>query len=102
MAATLIDGKAIAAHIRATIAERVRQMEAADHVKPGLAAVVVGDNPASHTYVKMKRKACAEVGIESFGFDLPKDAAQEEVETLIDDLNNRPDVHGILVQLPLP
>src|SRR5258706_711381 len=103
MAATIIDGAAIAARIRAEIAERVQQMKAnSDDIRPGLAAVVVGDNPASHQYVKMKRKACAEVGIESFGFDLPADAAQQEVEALIHDLNARSDVHGILVQLPLP
>jgi 5,10-methylene-tetrahydrofolate dehydrogenase/methenyl tetrahydrofolate cyclohydrolase len=63
---------------------------------------LVGDDPASHTYVRMKRKACAEVGIESFHHELPADATQEQVEGLVKDLNANPEVHGILVQLPLP
>src|SRR5215510_10501486 len=100
--ATLIDGKAIAARIRAEIGEKVRQIVDQHQQRPGLAAVLIGDNPASHTYVRMKRKACAEAGIESFGFELPATASQEEVEALIRELNARPDVHGILVQLPLP
>jgi methylenetetrahydrofolate dehydrogenase (NADP+)/methenyltetrahydrofolate cyclohydrolase len=102
MAATLIDGTAIAARIRAEIGERTRQMIEQKGIRPGLAAVLVGDNPASHSYVKMKRKACAEVGIESFGYELPTETSQAELEKLIRDLNARPDVHGILVQLPLP
>jgi 5,10-methylene-tetrahydrofolate dehydrogenase/methenyl tetrahydrofolate cyclohydrolase len=102
MTATLIDGKEIANRIRARIAEKVRQMVEQHGVRPGLAAVLVGDNPASHTYVKMKRKACAEVGIESFGCELPADTTQAEVERLVRELNERPDVNGILVQLPLP
>jgi 5,10-methylene-tetrahydrofolate dehydrogenase/methenyl tetrahydrofolate cyclohydrolase len=67
-----------------------------------LATVLVGDNPASHTYVRMKQKACAEAGIESFGFDLPADISQADLEKVVSDLNARTDVHGILVQLPLP
>src|SRR5215475_2993597 len=102
MTATIIDGKAIAARIRAEIGVRVTQMTEAHGVRPGLAAVLIGDNPASHQYVSMKRKACAEVGIESFGFELPADVSQAEVELLINDLNARRDVNGILVQLPLP
>ncbi len=102
MTATLIDGKEIAARIRGEIAERVAHMKAQYGVQPGLAAVIVGDNPASHAYVKMKRKACAEVGIESFGHELPEQTSQEELQKIVDDLNARPDVHGILVQLPLP
>src|SRR5579859_6602807 len=98
MTATLIDGKAVAARIRAEIAEKVQSM----YRRPGLAAVLVGDNPASHTYVKMKRKACAEVGIESLGFELPADSTQEAVENLVRDLNARSLINGILVQLPLP
>ena len=70
--------------------------------RPGLATVLVGDNPASHTYVKAKRKACAEAGIESFGNELPATATQAEVEALVVRLNQDPKVHGILVQLPLP
>ncbi len=102
MTATIIDGKAVAARIRGEIAEQVKRMSEQRGVKPGLAAVLVGDNPASHTYVRMKRKACAEVGIESFGADLPADASQQQVEDFVQQLNERPDVHGILVQLPLP
>ncbi|MCC7205677.1 MAG: bifunctional methylenetetrahydrofolate dehydrogenase/methenyltetrahydrofolate cyclohydrolase FolD [Anaerolineae bacterium] len=102
MTATLIDGKAIAAKVRAEVAEGVERLVAERGIRPGLAAVLVGDNPASHTYVRMKRKACAEVGIESFGFELPATASQHEVESLVRDLNARDDVHGILVQLPLP
>src|SRR5262249_32647565 len=71
-------------------------------IRPGLAAVLVGDNPASHTYVSMKRKACAEVGIESFGYELPTDVTQQELERLVHELNERSEVNGILVQLPLP
>ena len=102
MTATLIDGKEIAARVRAEVAEGVKQLAATRGIRPGLAAVLVGDNPASHTYVKMKRKACTEAGIESFGFELPATASQQEVESLVRDLNARLDVHGILVQLPLP
>ncbi len=102
MAATLIDGTAIAARIRGEIGERTRQMIEQKGLRPGLAAVLVGDNPASQSYVKMKRKACAEVGIESFGFELPAETSQAELEKLIRELNARPDVHGILIQLPLP
>jgi 5,10-methylene-tetrahydrofolate dehydrogenase/methenyl tetrahydrofolate cyclohydrolase len=102
MTATLIDGKAIAAKVRAEVAEGATRLWAERGIRPGLAAVLVGDNPASQTYVRMKRKACAEVGIESFGFELPATASQQEVETLVRELNERADVHGILVQLPLP
>ncbi len=102
MTATLIDGKAIAARIRTEIGEKVAQMAEKYSVRPGLAAVLIGDNPASHQYVSMKRKACAEAGIESFGFELPADVSQAEVEALIRQLNERSDVNGILVQLPLP
>ena len=94
MTATLIDGKAIAARIRAEIAAKVTQMAATHRVRPGLAAVLIGDNPASHQYVSMKRKACAEAGIESFGFELPADITQDEVEALIRDLNARTDVNS--------
>jgi methylenetetrahydrofolate dehydrogenase (NADP+)/methenyltetrahydrofolate cyclohydrolase len=99
--ATVIDGKAVAAQIRAQVAARAAAL-AERGVRCGLAAVLVGENPASHTYVRMKRKACAEVGIESFYYELPAHVAQAELETLIETLNARADVHGILVQLPLP
>jgi 5,10-methylene-tetrahydrofolate dehydrogenase/methenyl tetrahydrofolate cyclohydrolase len=102
MTATLIDGTAIAAKVRAQVAADVVAMVATTGKRPGLATVLVGDNPASHAYVKSKRKACAEAGIESFGNELPATASQAEVESLVSNLNARPDVHGILVQLPLP
>jgi 5,10-methylene-tetrahydrofolate dehydrogenase/methenyl tetrahydrofolate cyclohydrolase len=98
----IIDGKAVATRIQAQIATNVEQMVAQHHYRPGLAAVLVGENPASQTYVKMKRKACAEVGIESFGYELPATISQGELEKVVRDLNADPKVHGILVQLPLP
>ena len=100
--AQLIDGTAIAAKVRAQVAAEVTNRIAAGQQRPGLATVLVGDNPASQTYVRSKQKACAEVGIESFGHDLPKTASQAEVEDLVARLNADPRVHGILVQLPLP
>lgn len=102
MTAKIINGKEIAAEIREEIASGVEALLAEGGPRPGLATVLVGDNPASHTYVRAKRKACAEVGIESFGHELPADASQAEVEKLVSDLNADPAVHGILVQLPLP
>jgi 5,10-methylene-tetrahydrofolate dehydrogenase/methenyl tetrahydrofolate cyclohydrolase len=101
MTAKIIDGKVIADEMKAEIAEGVKKL-AASGIKPGLATVLVGENPASHTYVGMKRKMCAELGIESFGHELPATATQQEVETLVKKLNADPKVHGILVQLPLP
>jgi len=100
--ATLIDGKEIAARIRGEIAAQVKDLEAKHGIRPGLAAVLVGENPASQQYVRMKRKACEEVGIQSFGIELPADTSQDKLEAMVSELNARPDVHGILVQLPLP
>jgi len=102
MPAKIIDGKAVAARIRAEIKQKVEERLAQGLSRPGLATVLVGDDPASHTYVRMKQKACAEVGFESFGYKLPADASQEDVEALVEKLNADPNVHGILVQLPLP
>lgn len=102
MTAKIIDGKATADRIRMEVMEAVQKRIAAGKSKPGLATVLIGDNPASQTYVRSKQKACAEVGIESFGFDLPANTPQTEVETLIRKLNADPAVNGILVQLPLP
>jgi 5,10-methylene-tetrahydrofolate dehydrogenase/methenyl tetrahydrofolate cyclohydrolase len=102
MSAKIIEGKAIAAELRQEVARGVEELIAAGGPRPGLATVVVGDNPASQTYVRMKRKACAEVGIESFGHELPADASQQQVEALVRELSDDPSVHGILVQLPLP
>lgn len=100
--ATLIDGNAIAAAIREEIRAGVARLKAERGITPGLATVLVGDDPASATYVRNKRKACAEAGIESFGYELPAATAQAELLRLLDELAARADVHGILVQLPLP
>jgi 5,10-methylene-tetrahydrofolate dehydrogenase/methenyl tetrahydrofolate cyclohydrolase len=102
MTAQLIDGNAIAAKVRAQVAQAVQARVEMGKSRPGLAAVLVGDNPASQVYVRNKRKACAEVAIDSFGYELPKTATQAEVEKLVAELNADPKVHGILVQLPLP
>lgn len=102
MTATIIDGKAIAEKIRGQVAQGVDELLGAGGPRPGLATVLVGENPASQTYVRMKQKASAEVGIESMGHELPETATQEEVEKLVQQLNADSNVHGILVQLPLP
>lgn len=102
MTAQIIDGKAIAAQVRSGIAAEIAAMIAEGKRAPGLATVLVGDNPASQVYVNMKQKMCKELGIESFGFTLPASASQDEVEGLVKDLNADPGVNGILVQLPLP
>ncbi len=102
MTATLIDGKATAAQIQEEIRAEVERLKTEHGVVPGLATVLVGENPASQFYVRSKRKRCSEVGIRSFGYELPESASQEEVEGLVSELNANPEVHGILVQLPLP
>jgi len=102
MTAQLIDGKGIAADIQDEVTREVAELKEKHGIVPGLATVLVGENPASQTYVRMKRKRCAEVGIHSVGRELPKDASQEAVETLVRELNDDPSIHGILVQLPLP
>lgn len=102
MTATLIDGTAIAAKVRAQVADDAKAYFEKTGKKPGLATVLVGENPASQAYVKSKRKACAEAGMESFGHEMPATASQAEVEGLVAQLNADPSVHGILVQLPLP
>jgi len=102
MTATLIDGTAIAADIRQKIAARVAELTTATGRKPGLATVLVGEDPASQAYVRMKGKNSLEVGMESFSYKLPATASQEEVEGLVRDLNANTAVNGILVQLPLP
>ncbi len=102
MTARIIDGKALAQQIRDEIAEEVSRLVAAGRPRPGLATVLVGENPASKVYVSSKQKACAQVGIESYGYDLPADTNQKELEVLVTQLNADPRVNGILVQLPLP
>jgi methylenetetrahydrofolate dehydrogenase (NADP+)/methenyltetrahydrofolate cyclohydrolase len=96
-----IDGKAVAAAVRREVRERVARLAEAG-VVPGLATVLVGDDPASHVYVGNKEKACLEVGMRSFGQRLPAATKPEELLALIATLARNPAVHGILVQLPLP
>ncbi|PNT12667.1 hypothetical protein POPTR_011G098600v4 [Populus trichocarpa] len=100
--ATVIDGKLIAQTIRSEIAEEVRQLSEKYGKVPGLAVVIVGNRKDSQSYVGMKRKACAEVGIQSFDMDLPEQISEAELVSKVHELNANPDVHGILVQLPLP
>jgi len=102
MTAQIIDGKIISERLLAEIAADVAEMVKAGLPRPGLAAVLVGENPASQQYVRMKRKTCEKNGLESFGYELPKTATQAEVEGLVKELNADPKVNGILVQLPLP
>ncbi|MBL7064984.1 MAG: bifunctional methylenetetrahydrofolate dehydrogenase/methenyltetrahydrofolate cyclohydrolase FolD [Anaerolineae bacterium] len=102
MTAQLIDGKGTAATIHEEIKAEVEHLKAEHGIVPGLATVLVGENPASQFYVRSKQKRCAEIGIQSFGHNLPESASQEEVDELVAELNADPQVHGILVQLPLP
>jgi 5,10-methylene-tetrahydrofolate dehydrogenase/methenyl tetrahydrofolate cyclohydrolase len=102
MTAQILDGTAIAEQIRAEVGAEVKLLAENGKPRPGLATVLVGENPASQSYVRGKRKACAEVGIESFGYELPATVSQREVEELVLNLNGDLRVNGILVQLPLP
>ena len=101
MTAQLIDGKRIAAEIRAEVAERTRRL-AERGIRPGLGVVLVGDDPASHVYVRMKTRACDEAGIHARDITPPADIGREELLGIVDELNADPAIHGILVQLPLP
>lgn len=97
----IIDGKAMASEIEAEVRSRV-QMLAAKGVVPGLAAVLVGANPASQMYVRLKHSACARVGIRSENVQLPGDIGEEQLLAKIEELNRRADIHGIMLELPLP
>ena len=99
--AEIISGKETAAKIRERLSAQIDQLREKGY-QPGLAVVIVGDDPASQVYVRNKEKACKEVGIAAQTFALPKETTQQELMALIDTLNARSDVHGILVQLPLP
>ncbi|GAA3760689.1 methylenetetrahydrofolate dehydrogenase (NADP+)/methenyltetrahydrofolate cyclohydrolase [Spinactinospora alkalitolerans] len=101
MSAQILDGKATAAAIRADLKERVTALRSRG-VVPGLATVLVGDDPGSRSYVAGKHRDCAEIGIESIRRDLPATATQAEVEAVVDELNADPDCTGYIVQLPLP
>lgn len=100
--ATIIDGKRISAEIRAELAEKTLEFKEKYNTVPGLAVMIVGEDPASRVYVRNKHKACAEVGFYSEVHELPADANEKTVLDLIDRLNACTDIHGILVQLPLP
>ena len=102
MTARLIDGKAIASERRQALRQRIAERRAAGHRPPGLAVILVGDDPASQIYVRNKRSACNEVGIVSRDYDLPVETPEREILELIDALDTDPSIDGILVQLPLP
>jgi len=102
MSAKIIDGKAIAADLRTAVAAEVRRLHGAHGLQPGLAVVLVGDNPASKSYVGSKARALLDVGMRSFDFNLPIETSEAELLALIAKLNADADVNGILVQLPLP
>ena len=102
MTAQIIDGKAIAAEVRAGVARRIEARLAQGLRRPGLAVVLVGEDPASQVYVRNKRRACDEAGLLSKSWDLPADTTQQQLLELIDALNADPEIDGILVQLPLP
>jgi len=100
--ATIIDGKAVAKEVQKQVKEEVDGLERRWNLAPGLAVVLVGDDPASHIYVRNKEKACKEVGIKSFEHFLPATVSEKELLALVHQLNKDKHVHGILVQLPLP
>ena len=100
--ASIIDGKAVAKEVQKQIKEDVEGLERRWGIAPGLAVVLVGDDPGSHIYVKNKEKACKEVGIKSYEHLLPATISEKELLALIHNLNKDKNVNGILVQLPLP
>lgn len=102
MTATIVDGGPVAERIRADISKQAAEFKEKYGYPPGLGVVLVGDDPASQMYVRMKRRACEAVGLTSIPHILPKEATQEEVEATVKALNDDPKVHGILVQLPMP
>lgn len=102
MSAIIIDGKAAAKSIREIVKNEVEERLAKDLTIPGLATVLVGEDPASQSYVRAKHRACGETGIKSIAINLPADISQQKLERVINDLANDTKIHGILVQLPLP
>lgn len=98
MSAQIMDGRALAQEVKDEVAAAVSELD----YRPGLATVLVGDDPASHTYVRGKRRDAEQVGIDSIHHELPSDVAQEALESLVFELSSDPEVDGILVQLPLP
>src|SRR2546430_2094574 len=102
MPATIIDGREVAARVRTEVAQEVERLQQRTGQAPGLATILVGDDPASAIYVANKRKACAEVGIADHHRHLPSEAAHDDIAAMIDECNEDPAVSGILLQLPLP
>ncbi|MGN1410837.1 MAG: bifunctional methylenetetrahydrofolate dehydrogenase/methenyltetrahydrofolate cyclohydrolase FolD [Eubacteriales bacterium] len=100
--AHIIDGKKISAAARANIKERTAEFEAKTGIRPGLAVVIVGEDPASQVYVRNKKRGCEEVGFYSEVHELPESTTQEELEERLEEIKSNPMIHGILVQLPLP
>lgn len=98
----LMDGKLIAKDIKSQIASEIREMKASIGKSPGLAVVLVGKRRDSHTFIRIKLKACDEVGIATFTMELPEDCTEDEVLNVVSNFNRNPLVHGIIVQLPLP
>lgn len=102
MTAKIIDGKAFAKNLRGKIADQVKELKEKHEITPGLAVVLVGEDPASEVYVRNKGKQTAEAGMNSFEFKMPESTSQQELLAKIDELNNDERINGILVQLPLP
>lgn len=102
MTATIIDGRQVADKMQAEIAEQAAAFERENGYPPGLGVILVGEDPASQMYVRMKRRACKRAGIHSVAVDLPATATQDEVLQAVQQLNDDPKIHGILVQLPMP
>jgi methylenetetrahydrofolate dehydrogenase (NADP+)/methenyltetrahydrofolate cyclohydrolase len=102
MAATIIDGREAAARVRAEVAREVEQFSAETGKRPGLATILVGDDPGSEIYVRNKRRSSTEVGIADFHHHLPADATQTEVAAVVQESNQNPEISGILLQLPVP
>ncbi len=102
MPAKIIDGKAIAAEVRAQVAKDVKALQASHDLTPGLAVVLVGEDPASQVYVRNKAAQTVETGMQSFEYKLPAETSEHDILTLVQRLNANKNVNGILVQLPLP
>ncbi len=98
----LIDGKSLANKVQASVATQVEELKREKNIVPGLAVILIGDDPASHAYVKMKAKACEKVGFYSITHNMPDTISQDEIIATIEMMNNNPRIDGILVQLPLP
>src|SRR4030042_968058 len=102
MTARILSGTDIAKAIRKELKAEIEEMKAKHGVTPGIAVVVVGEDPASQVYVRNKNKTAEQLGMKSFAYELPADTGEAKLLSLIDELNRNPECHGILVQLPLP